>query len=52
MLERLKGLWTTHKKLCYLGIAFVISVLGWVVLGQDIDPNGLVNQACQYSGDC
>jgi hypothetical protein len=52
MLERLKGLWSTHRKLCYLGIAFVISVASYVVLGQEVEPQVIVDKGCELVGGC
>lgn len=52
MLDRLKDLWKTHKKLCVTGIAVVIAAGAYVIAGLDIPVDTIVDKICTLSGWC
>ena len=52
MLDRLKDLWKTHKKLCVTGIAVVIAAGAYVVGGFDVSVDTIVDKVCSLFGGC
>lgn len=52
MLERLKALWQTKRKLCITGIAVVVAGVSYVVIGADVDIAELTDKICGLFGGC
>lgn len=49
-MDKLKEFFKKHKKLCVTGIVAIVCLVVYLIKGEDMDSDSLINQICNLIG--